>query len=753
MTTETFARLQLAHIAPSLTNPRKTFDPTKLAELAASIKASGVHQPVLVRPLPGSRVADTSTDPATGKRLAVLPTHELVAGERRYRASKLAEATDIPAMIRELTDEQVLEIQILENLQRDDLSELEEAEGYQALMTHSGISAEAVGAKIGKSRAYVYLRLKLLNLCTDVRQALRDKKLEATTASLLARIPNEKLQIKALHEVLKGQWDGDGYAVMSYRQAAAHVQREYMLALDKASFDISSINLITGVMPCTACPKRTGAEPELFADVKSADVCTDPVCFHKKEDAHTAAQAAAAQAKGLTVIAGKEAAELKTQGYYSDKVVGYRRLDSADDGFNGTPLRKLIGPLMTAQGIKPVMIESTRKKGEFLECLTNEVALKLLKQAEKAAAEAQAEESSKAKVSKEVQAMVNDKKAKQEAKAKAQFEREWRSTLVHDAWVSIRDDANIKPFTTEVHRFLAIRAARNLSTEDAERVCEILNLGKVSPGSALVDYAKETAGPDMFHLLCIMQSSSSPHEHGYNGRAPNEGLMLIAGNVFKDLPQVITEIKGEVKDKIWPATAKTAKIATAPAARPEAGAGGVADKVVAGGKKPPARAARLSAEEAISGIAAAMQGIEPASSAPEGAVASPSQPAKAPVVTYRGPKAIEMAYRGPNGQTWSGRGLMPKWLRVLVDAGQDKEAFAVKAKAKKPAAALEQGDLFKQAADLVKRERKANVRLLKAELKVGTTKALELMDQLEQAGKVSPCDERGARTVLEGAAA
>jgi len=615
MTTETFARLQLAHIAPSLTNPRKTFDATKLAELAASIKASGVHQPVLVRPLPGSRVADTSIDPATGKRLAVLPTHELVAGERRYRASKLADAADIPAMIRELTDEQVLDIQITENLQRDDLSELEEAEGYQALMQLTGINAEKVGERIGKSRSYVFQRLKLLDLCTDVRQALRDKKLEATTATLLARIPNEKLQIKALNEVLKGQWDGDGYATMSYRQAAAHVQREYMLALDKATFDIKAVDLLPAAGACSACPKRTGAEPELFADVKSADVCTDPVCFHKKEDAHTAAQAAAAQAKGLTVISGKEAAELKTQGYYSDKVVGYRRLDSAEDGFNGTPLRKLIGPLMKAQGIKPVMIESARKKGEFLECLANEVALKLLKQAEKAAADAQAESTSKAKVSKEVQAMVSEKKAKAEKKAKDQFEREWRANLVADAWVSIRDDADIKPFNTEVHRFLAIRAARNLSTEDAERVCEILNLGKVSPGSALVDFAKETSTPDMFHLLCIMQSSSSPHEHSYNGNIPNEGLMLIAGNVFTDLQQVITEIKGEVKDKIWPATAKTAKVATAPAARPEAGAGGVADKVVAGGKKPPARAARLSAEDAISGIAKAMQGIEPVASA------------------------------------------------------------------------------------------------------------------------------------------
>lgn len=616
MTTETFARLQLAHIAPSLTNPRKTFDHTKLAELAASIKASGVHQPVLVRPLPGSRVADTSIDPATGKRREVLPTHELVAGERRYRASKIAGAASIPAMVRDLTDAQVLEIQILENLQRDDLSELEEAEGYQALMQHSGLNAEQVGAKIGKSRAYVYLRLKLLNLCTDVRQALRDKKLDASTASLLARIPSEKLQIKALKEVLEGSWHDGEQQAMSYRQAATHVQRNYMLQLKDCGFDIKSADLLPAAGACSSCPKRTGAEPELFADVKSADVCTDPVCFHQKEDAHSAAQTAAAQAKGLTVIAGKEAQELKGNGY-TDKITGYKRLDSIEDSpLNDQPLRKIIGALMKSEGIKPVLIESQRNKGTFMECLSNETALKLLKMAEKAAAAAAESPASTVKVSKEVQELVSDKKAKAEAKAKAQFERYWRANLVADAWVSVRDDADIKPFTMEVHRFLAVRAANNLSTDDAARLCELLGLGKVSPGAAVVDFAKETAAPDMLHLLCIMQEGSSPNDHSYGGRVPNEGLMLVAGNVFgEQLTSVIDEIKAKVKDKIWPAIAKTAKIAIAPAARPEAGAGGAADKVVAGGKKPPTRAARLSAEEAISGIAKAMQGIEPAASA------------------------------------------------------------------------------------------------------------------------------------------
>jgi len=122
--------------------------------------------------------------------------YELVAGERRYRACKLAGLNTIPAMIRSLTDDQVLEIQIIENLQRDDLTELEEAEGYDALMTHSNFTVDQVGEKIGKSRSYVYGRLKLLELTEDSKQAMRVGTLDASRALLIARIPTENCNSK-----------------------------------------------------------------------------------------------------------------------------------------------------------------------------------------------------------------------------------------------------------------------------------------------------------------------------------------------------------------------------------------------------------------------------------------------------------------------------------------------------------------------------------------------------------------------------
>jgi ParB/RepB/Spo0J family partition protein len=730
----TFTQAPLGLIVTSLTNPRKTFDPARLDELTASIKASGVHQPVLLRPLPASRLADTAG-------MKPRPEYELVAGERRYRASKAAGLQAIPAMVRELTDDQVLEIQIVENLQRDDLSELEEAEGYEALMQHSNLNADQVGAKIGKSRSYVYGRIKLLDLCQEARTSLRDGTVDASRALVVARIPDHKLQIKAMNAIVQGEGYGADREPMTYRQALNHVQRNYMLKLSDAKFKINCVDLVPDAGGCMSCAKRTGHDPDLFSDVKGADICTDPPCFHKKTEAHTAALVAEAKAKGHTVIAGREAAELRGDGY-TDKFKGYRRLDNAEDSPTDQPLRKIIGKLMQSEGITPTMIAHPRKEGELVACLPNEVALKLLKMAE-----AQSKDSPK--VSKEVQQLVDDKKARAEEKAKEKFEQGWRDLLVKDTWVALRDDASAPTFTVDVHRYLVVRAARSLSTDNAEALCKILDLGKVSPISALVDYAEETDNPDLLHVLIIMQESSGAGAHSYNGMA-NEGLMLIARNVWGTaLDEVMQGIKLDVKAQVWPEKPQKAPTPTAPAAQAKGGGGG--------GKKstPPLRAPapKMRAEAAMQGIAAAMQSEEtrgdcaPGSylgadaqgndvgpaSRPDGAAqtlggdhaeadenTAPGTPDTLPGATPVPPKATDgdQATDGPNA--------------VAQPAGVDR-------------------DLLDKAVALIKREQKATVRLLKTELSIGTTKALQLMAWLEQKGHVSPTDERGARKVLVAA--
>lgn len=299
-----FAMLPVDQIAPSPTNPRKYFDQTKLAELAASIAASGVHQPILVRPLPAGRLAETFNEGRAKGRKA-LPTHELIAGERRLRACKLAGVASIPAMIKPLTDAQVIEVQIVENLQRDDLSELEEAEGYQALIAATGIQKDAIGEKIGRSRTYVYGRLKLLELTPPAREALREGKIDASRALLIARIPNDKLQIKALKEFTAEDYNGD--ARMSYRAAKAWIEQNVMLRLERATFSIADATLVPEAGSCAECPKRTGNDRDLFADVDAPDLCTDTACFHGKEQAHNEQLVTKARASGMEVIEGEEA--------------------------------------------------------------------------------------------------------------------------------------------------------------------------------------------------------------------------------------------------------------------------------------------------------------------------------------------------------------------------------------------------------------------------------------------------------------
>ena len=362
-----FQILPLQQIVASLTNPRKHFDQAKLAELAESIKTSGLHQPVLVRPLPGQRVLETDR--------AV--QFELVAGERRLRASVLAAMPTIPALVRQLTDDQVLEIQIVENLHRDDLTEIEEAEGYEALMQHNGITAEQVGAKIGKSRSHVYGRLKLLDLFQESKEALRAGQIDASRALLIARIPDSKLQQKALAEATrKNGYTGD---VVSVREFQSWLQQNVMLRLESAPFRIIDARLVDNAGSCKECPKRTGANQDLFAEVNSADLCTDPACYARKAEAHRGTLIARAEAKGMRVIDGAEAKQLCHQ-YSGQLKEGYSPLSqvredatTSTQGTRAPTLRELLGKDAPA----PVMIEHPWTK-ELIEAVPTDEAEAML---------------------------------------------------------------------------------------------------------------------------------------------------------------------------------------------------------------------------------------------------------------------------------------------------------------------------------------------------------------------------------------
>src|SRR4051794_4780782 len=149
--------IPLDHIEPNPQQPRLAFDETSLAELAASIREHGVLQPVLLRPLGSHR-------------------YQLIAGERRWRASRLAGVETVPAMVDEIDDETAMEIAIIENLQREDLSPLDEAAMYDRMIRDYGYSIRRLADKLGKDKGYVENRLRLADAPPEVRQLVSVRK-------------------------------------------------------------------------------------------------------------------------------------------------------------------------------------------------------------------------------------------------------------------------------------------------------------------------------------------------------------------------------------------------------------------------------------------------------------------------------------------------------------------------------------------------------------------------------------------------
>ncbi len=268
---------------------RKQFNEEALQELAASIKSMGVAQPILIRP-----VTPTAEQPEP---------YEIVAGERRYRASIIAGVATIPTMVRTLSDVDAAKIRILENLQRENPHPLEEAEGYEQLMMKHGYSADQLVDEIKKSRAYVYGRLKLCALTSLVREQFLLNKISASTALLIARIAVPSLQFQAYKEIVRE--DNPNWHPMSHRDAANHIQSRYMLDLTQATFQMSDAKLLTTAGSCAKCPKRTGNQPDVFTDV-SADICTDPDCFAEKKAAVVARLIVEANRKGIPVLEDDE---------------------------------------------------------------------------------------------------------------------------------------------------------------------------------------------------------------------------------------------------------------------------------------------------------------------------------------------------------------------------------------------------------------------------------------------------------------
>lgn len=255
-----FQLVELSRLIESKTNPRRHF--AGLDELTASVKQHGVLTPLLVRPVPGL-------------------DYEIIAGARRYRAAKAAKLPAVPVRVMELTDQQALEFQVIENLQRAEVHPLDEAIGYQQLIESVKTDAETgkpydvalIAKKINKSERYVYQRIQLAKLTPEAQKAFLEDKMSASHAALICR-----LQPAEQKSALAGATKYD----MSVRCLAEHIRDEFHLELKRAPFDTHDAELLPKAGSCAECPKRTGGNVQLFADVKEKDLCTDPACFKAK---------------------------------------------------------------------------------------------------------------------------------------------------------------------------------------------------------------------------------------------------------------------------------------------------------------------------------------------------------------------------------------------------------------------------------------------------------------------------------------
>lgn len=178
--------LPINEIVPNKDQPRKTFDEGALQELADSIVQHGVLQPLLVRPLPSGG-------------------YQLVAGERRWRASRIAGLKEVPVVVKELSDVETMEIAIIENLQREDLNPIEEAEGLQALIDRCGFTQEDVAVSVGKSRPAIANALRLLKLPQEIRDMTKNGEISAGHARALLAFDNDAMIFEAANNIVKNK--------------------------------------------------------------------------------------------------------------------------------------------------------------------------------------------------------------------------------------------------------------------------------------------------------------------------------------------------------------------------------------------------------------------------------------------------------------------------------------------------------------------------------------------------------------------
>lgn len=499
--------IPLALVDESPSNTRKTFHEQKLLELASSIRIHGVQQPVTVR--------------AVGSRF------ELVFGHRRFRASRLAELAAIPAQVRELTDSEVRELQLVENGQRDDVDPLEEADGYRELVEKFAYTVDDLASKTGKSKGFILGRLALCHLCPEARKAYASGRLALYGAVAIARIPDAAIQAEATKELTR-------YAdPLGPRQVREVIEQRFMLLLKDAPFPIGDATLIPAAGSCNACPKRTGNQPELFSDASRKDLCTDSACFALKKEAGWTQKLEAALAKGHEVLDDEACAQLYPYAH-GGLVYGSEYVDLAEKCHQDSKFRTW-GALLGST--KPPIYLARDKAGRAHQLVRLEDAKALLKQSNVPAVQA---------VVRQASLGGNDSHRAAEKRARKAHELR-RKTVVRGMDEIVTAALKRKP-DEAMWRFIAggfLRGSWSEVVRDVARRRGLLTAKGASPSEVLEKAMKAMGAAELAALVieCLAwRFASSPHGGGY-GTAFTEACDVFGVDVKALEKEVAKDVK------------------------------------------------------------------------------------------------------------------------------------------------------------------------------------------------------------------
>lgn len=278
------------YLSPHIKNRNASkVDPEKIRELADSIRENGQLAPGIAR---------KASDPKA------IAEYELLVGTRRWRACALL-GIGFDVIVRELDDRQAQELVLVENVQREDLPPLDEAEAYAHLLELGHPDAKSIADRVGKKPSHVVRRLALLQLSPRVRAALEGETIGIEQALLIARVPSAKVQEELLDWAVP---TNPNLEPSSARELREHIMRGHTRDLSTVPWDLADATLVASAGACETCPSNTAIQQDLYSDVEAGKaLCTDAACFAKKVDRYVSIRA---KEDGRTVLSKAEAAKV-----------------------------------------------------------------------------------------------------------------------------------------------------------------------------------------------------------------------------------------------------------------------------------------------------------------------------------------------------------------------------------------------------------------------------------------------------------